>query len=186
MGRGRAAVHDFDGDVALLKADSDWLGSEDIFGHEPKVTIKRVLLYENAKVAGRTIPKFLALEFEGKHKKLIVNATNRRRLWMTLGTKKAAEWVGRTVTLCCEKCKAPPGMDVDETYGVRIKLPPKLAPAPEPHHRSEPPQPTVVYEREPGADDEPPDDFPPTVDFGTRTDDDPTEPPADWQGGVQP
>lgn len=80
--------------------DSCWLTSEDLIeGHDQKVKIESVLLYEEVVFqGGRKRPNYLGLKFVGKERVLGLNATNRKALNRMYGNVVRA-WAGKEIWL---------------------------------------------------------------------------------------
>jgi hypothetical protein len=80
--------------------DSNWLTAEDLIeGRDVKVVIEKVIHYpELTFEMGRKEKNKLALEFKGKERALVLNATNRKTLNAMFGSVTKAWW-GKEVTL---------------------------------------------------------------------------------------
>ena len=82
-----------------LKKPSQWLASEDLADKEARVVIEAVELYDAVEFdAGRTEQNIGALKFQGKEKRMIINATNRKAL-VNLYGMNTADWVGKPVVV---------------------------------------------------------------------------------------
>lgn len=108
----------FTGRASEMKA-SDWLSVEDIADIAPiKMTIAEVFLHRNvAFEAGRKEDKVYSLKFQGAHKQLVINGTNRKTL-VKAYSNKTEEWRGKEVTLTIEPLKREFN---GHRHGIRIK-----------------------------------------------------------------
>lgn len=80
-----------------LKKPSQWLASEDLADKEARVIIETAELYDEVEFdAGRTERNVGALKFQGKEKRMILNATNRKAL-VNLYGMNTADWTGKPV-----------------------------------------------------------------------------------------
>ena len=79
---------------------SEWLTAEDLVeGRDVKVRIEKVIHYPTVTFEkGRTEKDMLALQFVGKDRKLILNATNRKTLNRAFGVL-TGPWKGQEITL---------------------------------------------------------------------------------------
>jgi hypothetical protein len=79
---------------------SEWLTAEDLVeGRDVKVRIEKVIHYPSVTFEkGRTEKDMLALQFVGKERKLILNATNRKTLNRAFGVL-TGPWKGQDITL---------------------------------------------------------------------------------------
>lgn len=101
-----------------LKKDSPWLASEDIGTGEKRVLIEDVTLHKNVKFdKGRTEEKLGALKLGGIEKRMVLNATNRKKLVKLYGMD-TKEWRGKWVTLWVDTNVKMAGEIVN---GLRIK-----------------------------------------------------------------
>jgi len=109
----------FEGRASQMR-ESQWLAAEDLEGlGEVEVTIKQVNLHQNVQVEGQ--PKrdrVYTLEFDGRHKEMWINATNRKVLKMMYGDDVNA-WSGKTITFYAQD-----GIRVGKTTkaGIRVKF----------------------------------------------------------------
>jgi hypothetical protein len=95
---------------------SKYLKASDLQGHEPTVTIDRVVMEQLSDGESKPV-----MYFQGKKKGLIVNRTN----WMAIAFlygDESNDWPGRAVTLFSAMVTTPSGKPIE---GLRIKLPPQ-------------------------------------------------------------
>lgn len=103
-----------------LKKESAWLAAEDIGARDVTVTIEAVEKYTGAEFEGGRKENVGALKFQGKEKRLILNATNRRALVRLYGME-TKDWIGRPVTLYVARLKRTFG---EREFGLRIRTEP--------------------------------------------------------------
>lgn len=117
------------GNVSAMKADSDFLGAEDIMGRgDVWVRVVEVLSYpKGTVVAGRSMKKaFPALVLDVHHngqyhrgtKHWILNNTVRRQLITRAESVHAQDWRGMEMALFCEVTRSPQG---GLTWGIRVR-----------------------------------------------------------------
>lgn len=128
MGRRKEAPRQA-GNVSAMKADSAFLGAEDIMGRgDVHVKVVEVLSYpRGTKVGGKASKAaFPALVLDiwanntwhrGK-KHWILNATVRRQLITRAESVHAQDWRGMEADLYCEVTKSPRG---GYTWGIRVR-----------------------------------------------------------------
>ena len=109
----------FEGRSSEMKTNSPWLASEDILGlGDIKVTIQAVHRHRDVEFeAGRSIKVVYSLQFAGKDKQLVLNATNRKVLVQKFGTN-VKDWAGKRVVLYVDEHVMMMGKVV---CGIRIK-----------------------------------------------------------------
>lgn len=84
-------------DVRKMFDEKEYLFAFDLDGRDVTVTISKV---EPGKVGhGNRATKKPILSFKGKRKKLAVNATNVKTIASLVGSFKASDWIGKTITL---------------------------------------------------------------------------------------
>lgn len=109
---------DYRGPSGMLKADSEWLGVEDLpLDKDVPVQIEKVVLFKGAKFAGGREKDGGALAFVGKKKLLIVNAGRRKTLVRLFGAD-TSEWWGKRITLYIDPRVTFGGQ---ETGGIKIR-----------------------------------------------------------------
>ena len=115
---------EYGGPISAMR-DSPWLSSEDLEkpdgdGHfEVTVTIETVLEIRDAQFkGGRKKAKGYALQFEGKERKLYLNGVNRETLKEMFGGNRAADWIGKKITLYVKPDVMLAGKLVN---GIRVK-----------------------------------------------------------------
>lgn len=119
----------YEGPSGGLKKDSPWLASEDIGDNERRVVIEDVTLHKNVAFdKGRVEAKIGALKLSGIEKRMVLNATNRKKLVKLFGMD-TREWRGKTVTLWVDTNVKMAGEIVN---GLRIKEAAAQASAPTP------------------------------------------------------
>ena len=97
--------------------DSPWLASEDLLERgEVTVTLDQCYQNKDAEFDGGRKEDCFSLAFIGKHKQLVLNSTNRRRLVNAYGPN-VADWTGKEIVLHVEKVQAFGEM----RNGIRIK-----------------------------------------------------------------
>ena len=113
-----ARIEEYAGPAGVFKAHSDWLCAEDLPpGKDVAVTISRVVRVTGAEFEqGRKVDGG-ALEFVGKRKRLLLNATNRKMLVRLFGAM-TGQWKGRTILLYIDPHVQMMGKRV---CGVRIR-----------------------------------------------------------------
>ncbi len=129
MGKRPAAA----GNVNAMKADSGFLGAEDIMGRgDVRVRVVEVLSYPKGwEVAGRPMKSgFPALVLDILHngswvrakKHWILNSTVRLQLIVRAESVHAQDWRGMEIDLYCEVTRSPSG---GLTWGIRVRLTPE-------------------------------------------------------------
>ncbi len=109
---------EFNGHVTLMRADSEFIGAEDIIGRgDVPMQIARVVQYTNRKACGNNQPTMFTLHFHRYGKELWVKATNRKQLTKLFGPE-VSKWKDRWIWMYVEECKSPKG---GMTLGVRIR-----------------------------------------------------------------
>lgn len=89
----------YSGPSGALKADSEWLASEDLPpGRDVPVVIKTALLLSDVPLDQGRKYSGGGLEFDGAAKKMILNSTNRKTLVRLFGPDTTA-WIGKGVDL---------------------------------------------------------------------------------------
>ncbi|MBU2048815.1 MAG: hypothetical protein KKH61_07535 [Gammaproteobacteria bacterium] len=119
--------------------NSPWLASEDILGlGDVRATIERVWRHRDVTMQdGRKEAVLYALSFAGKDKRMVLNATNRKRLAAAFGAD-VRKWTGKNILLYVESGVRKPGGAKGETCnGLRLKIP--AGPGPRPSELPEPP-----------------------------------------------
>lgn len=101
------------GIVQVMRADSKYLGAEDLLGHQGDVCllIDGVIRAENEEIAGKkTAQKFmLRLKTpQGKpcKKELVLNKTNLKTLALLYGATSTEQWIGQPIWLGLDTCEA--------------------------------------------------------------------------------
>lgn len=122
---------EYRGSSRVMKADSEWLGAEDLpIGQDVPAHIESVAAFDG-KVAGKRKQGY-CLKFAGKTKRLIINQTIRRTL-NKLFTDDTAAWFDKPVLLYVdERVRDPETGGVCCGVRIRDKVPPpkKQAAAP--------------------------------------------------------
>jgi len=110
---------EFTGAAPEMKKPTLWLSSEDLYGlGDVKVTIARVHRHHDVEFdAGRKEKIVHALEFVGKEKQLVINATNRKMLMFRFG-REVTQWVGKQIVLYVDDNVRLAGKKV---CGIRIR-----------------------------------------------------------------
>ncbi|RLA39736.1 MAG: hypothetical protein DRR06_18640 [Gammaproteobacteria bacterium] len=109
---------DYRGPSGMLKADSEWLGVEDLpLERNVKVTILKVVLFKGATFAGGRKKDGGALVFDGKDKMLIING-NRRKTMIRLFGADVSAWWGKTIVLYIDPTVTFGGV---QTGGIKIR-----------------------------------------------------------------
>lgn len=129
MGKAKKRPADSAGDVSeftgrsseMRDPDSPWLAAEDLMdlGRDLVVQIGRVTFHKNAVFDGGRKEDVHALEFVGKHKRLVLNATNRRTLVALFGTTQASAWKEQWIALFVNP--EVPAVGGGTTAGIRIR-----------------------------------------------------------------
>lgn len=92
-------VSPYSGPSGALKAGSEWLSSEDLpTDRDIAVTIKTALLLSDIPLDKGRKYTGGGLEFEGKEKRMILNATNRKALVRLFGANTSG-WIGQPINL---------------------------------------------------------------------------------------
>lgn len=116
----------FTGTVGQMKTASKFLASEDFIGlGEVELTISGV--YENADEVMQDGKKknFHSIGFNGKPKRLVLNATNRKTLAAAFGSL-APDWIGKKVKIhVIDGVRNPAGGET--VMGMRLKATPDPA-----------------------------------------------------------
>jgi hypothetical protein len=94
MRRGKKMVN-----VNNVYASGNWLAAADLQGHAATVVIQSVAL-EQFNNDGRPENK-IALQFQGKEKRMLCNKTNAKRLAYMFGDE-TDHWIGKQVTIIVE------------------------------------------------------------------------------------
>lgn len=110
---------EFTGSAPEMKKPTVWLASEDLYGlGDVKVTIAKVHRHRDVEFdAGRKEAVVHALEFVGKDKQLVINATNRRLLMYRFG-REVTKWSGKQIVLYVDDNVKLAGKKV---CGIRIR-----------------------------------------------------------------
>lgn len=109
---------DYKGPSGMLKADSDWLGVEDLpLDRDIPVTILKVVMFQGAKFAGGRTKDGGALVFDGKKKMLIINGDRRKTLVRLFGADTASWW-GKRISLYVDPNVTFGGK---QTGGIKIR-----------------------------------------------------------------
>ena len=77
---------------------SKWISAADLNGHEPTVTIARVLMED----IGQSGDRKPVIYFEGKQKGMVCNKTNWDRISFILRSDESDDWIGKPVKLYTE------------------------------------------------------------------------------------
>lgn len=114
---------------AVEVCQSDYLAADDLGGKTPTVTIAAVRLAPEmpGKRKGERKSKSVLVEFQNARKGWICNTTNQWSLAVLLGSKSAADWTGKRVTLTADT-----DIDIESgqpTLCVRVAGSPDAAPA---------------------------------------------------------
>lgn len=98
---------------------SPWLAAEDIDGlGDVKVTIAKVRKHEDVEFEqGRKVKVAYSLQFDGKQRELVLNATNRKAVMAMFGTVTTG-WLGKQITLYVDPNVKLKGQTVK---GIRIR-----------------------------------------------------------------
>ena len=115
-------ANEFTGHISMMRADSEFLGVEDIAGlGDVPLIIEKCVQYKGRKACGKMQAVMYCLRLisqKGNVKKeLWLKATNRRKLFDLYGAD-VSQWKGKPVWLFIEPCKHPQG---GETLGIRIR-----------------------------------------------------------------
>lgn len=111
-------TQDFKGPSGMLKADSEWLGVEDLpQDRDIPVTILKVIMFKGATFAGGRKMDGGALVFDGKNKKLIINGNRRKTLVRMFGAN-TENWWGKRVALYVDPTVTFGGQ---QTGGIKIR-----------------------------------------------------------------
>ena len=114
----------FRGRTSEFRQDMDWLASEDIIGcGDVEVAIKDVERHKKIVFDdGSTRENALVLVFEGKHKRLVLNPTNRKTVVLKMRTNDVKEWIGKKITLYVDhNVRKPGGKRGEKTCGIRVR-----------------------------------------------------------------
>jgi len=113
----------FTGKVSQMKVASKFLASEDFIGlGEVKVTISGVYENENEVMQDGKKKDFFTIGFNGKPKRMVLNATNRKTLAAAFGAD-TTKWVGKEVHLFVKDgIRNPAGGET--VCGLRLKASP--------------------------------------------------------------
>ena len=111
---------DYTGPSGIAR-DSQWLTNEDIpHDKDTIVEIERVILHQSLTLqGGRQESNKLALQFVGKKRQLLLNATNRKTMNLLFNTNKTGEWWGKRIMLGVEQNVRRP--DGSKGPAVRIR-----------------------------------------------------------------
>ena len=77
---------------------SKWISAADLNGHEPTVTIARVLMED----IGQSGDRKPVIYFQGKEKGMVCNKTNWDRISFILRSDESDDWIGKPVKLYTE------------------------------------------------------------------------------------
>lgn len=127
-------VEEFRGHIRAMRADSEYLGAEDLLdaGDVPFKIIK-VLHKTNHKACGKLQEEMFTLVLEGASgkqygKELWLKSTNRRSIALLHGGN-VKDWVGKWIWLGVEECRSPSG---GQTLGIRVRARKDAPPPPQP------------------------------------------------------
>jgi len=116
------STEEYNGTVSGMRTNP-WLASEDLDGlGDVRVTIEAVYKHEDLTMQeGRKLKLAFSVQFVGKDKAMILNATNRKTLAGAFGAKVQA-WKGKAVLLYVQDgVKNPNGGAA--VKGLRIRIP---------------------------------------------------------------
>jgi hypothetical protein len=113
----------FDGKSPAMKKDTPWLSAEDLLdAGEVAVEIEGVWKHTDAVFDDARKETVHALQFKGKQRQLILNATNRKTLVAKFGTTDVKKWIGQSITLYVQKdVRKPGGKRGETTCGIRVR-----------------------------------------------------------------
>lgn len=140
------ATTEYTGHVSAMRADSEFLGAEDLSGKgDVPIKIIRCLRSIDRKACGRTVKEMFSLQFEqdGKAatKEFWIHATNRKQILKLYGAN-VGEWKGKWLWLYVDEVKSPTG---GMTLGIRIRDKTDQPPVAKPKGKAvETPEPTLV------------------------------------------
>lgn len=115
-------TQEFTGHVSAMRADSEFLGAEDLAGRgDVPIRIVKCNRCLNRKACGRTEKEMFTLSFEmdgvASKKELWLKPTNRKRILSMYGAN-VGEWKGKWLWLYIDEVKSPQG---GMTLGIRIR-----------------------------------------------------------------
>jgi hypothetical protein len=113
----------FTGKVSQMKTASTFLASEDFIGlGDIEVTISGVFEHQNETMQDGKKKDFFSIGFNGKPKRMVLNATNRKTLAAAFGAD-VKNWVGKKVSVYVrDGIRNPAGGET--VCGLRIKAKP--------------------------------------------------------------
>ena len=111
---------EFTGKVSQMKTDNKFLASEDFIGlGEIELVISGIYEHENEVMQDGKKKDFFSVGFNGKPKRLILNATNRKALAMAFGAD-VKNWIGQKVVMFAQDGIRNPAGGAT-VHGLRIK-----------------------------------------------------------------
>lgn len=121
MAESAGRVEAFEGKASEMRTSTTWLAAEDVLdaGGTVRCTIKRCVKCTGATFNKGRKENVHALEFRGAHKKLVLNATNRKYLAAHVN-RSAKLWAGTPVVLYLVDTRNPE--DGEPCLGIRLRL----------------------------------------------------------------
>lgn len=116
----------FTGTVGQMKTASKFLASEDFIGlGEVELTISGVFENDNEVMQDGKKKDFFSIGFNGKPKRMVLNATNRKTLAAAFGAK-VTDWIGKKCKIYVKDgVRNPAGGE--SVCGLRLKAAPDPA-----------------------------------------------------------